>query len=257
MAALKQCQHSDCKYYTTTGKYCRVHDGSTTDSGDYSAALPETSEYRLQAELLQLQQLLQQEREANVELRRQLKRQTENFNRANQLLQQERGKTVKVQAKLDKMQQRQQAKLERSTMKKWHHHHHAPPDQQQPDNQTPMRRHHSCDDAYHDGGIGGNDTNQIDERQWVAPFPTMPIPTRMVEKALPIAYPLHTEKPKWYEVQCDGCAQHPLIGTRYKCETCDDWDLCEACFGNKATHIHDPTHKYLPMQKEATGGRHQ
>lgn len=36
-------------------------------------------------------------------------------------------------------------------------------------------------------------------------------------------------------IQCDGCGAHPIVGARYKCQVCPDFDLCEACEG-KADH---------------------
>jgi hypothetical protein len=45
-------------------------------------------------------------------------------------------------------------------------------------------------------------------------------------------------------VQCDGCGMHPLIGPRYKCAVCKDFDLCESCF-NGAVHASEghPCHR--------------
>lgn len=38
---------------------------------------------------------------------------------------------------------------------------------------------------------------------------------------------------------CDGCKMNPIIGKRYKCKTCYNFDFCEKCYeSNKATHKH-------------------
>ena len=34
-------------------------------------------------------------------------------------------------------------------------------------------------------------------------------------------------------IGCDGCQMHPLVGKRYKCKTCKDFDFCENCYKNK------------------------
>jgi hypothetical protein len=31
-------------------------------------------------------------------------------------------------------------------------------------------------------------------------------------------------------VSCDGCHMSPLVGRRYKCETCPNFDFCEHCY---------------------------
>ena len=30
-------------------------------------------------------------------------------------------------------------------------------------------------------------------------------------------------------VTCDGCGKHPIVGVRYKCAVCNDFDYCEEC----------------------------
>ncbi len=38
---------------------------------------------------------------------------------------------------------------------------------------------------------------------------------------------------------CDGCDANPIIGSRYKCAVCEDFDFCEKCEEkNKNTHPH-------------------
>ena len=39
---------------------------------------------------------------------------------------------------------------------------------------------------------------------------------------------------------CDGCGMDPLVGKRYKCKTCHDFDFCENCYEkNKDSHKHE------------------
>ncbi|XP_063713652.1 uncharacterized protein LOC134841549 [Symsagittifera roscoffensis] len=51
-------------------------------------------------------------------------------------------------------------------------------------------------------------------------------------------HPVHAE------VQCDNCHRCPIFGTRYKCKTCDDFDLCHSCM-LKGTH--NPNHKFWKL----------
>ncbi|CAD8101182.1 unnamed protein product [Paramecium primaurelia] len=39
------------------------------------------------------------------------------------------------------------------------------------------------------------------------------------------------------KVACDGCEMFPIVGTRYKCAVCKDFDLCEKC-EDLGTHEH-------------------
>merc|ERR550519_582856 len=61
------------------------------------------------------------------------------------------------------------------------------------------------------------------------------------------------EGKKHQKVCCDACGLEPLVGFRYKCVTCDDYDLCGNC---ESAGIHsqhnmvriaspDPHHKML------------
>ena len=53
------------------------------------------------------------------------------------------------------------------------------------------------------------------------------------------------EKIIHYGVVCDGCRRFPIVGCRYKCSVCDDFDYCEECekkFGEKHNH---PFVKYI------------
>ena len=32
-----------------------------------------------------------------------------------------------------------------------------------------------------------------------------------------------------HDASCDECKMFPIFGTRYKCKTCEDFDLCQHC----------------------------
>jgi len=64
-----------------------------------------------------------------------------------------------------------------------------------------------------------------------------------------------------YRVQCDGCGMAPIIGNRFKCNVCPDYDLCESC--KKKSGIHDNSHqfsqvapRYCPPMRRAWGHGH-
>ena len=43
-----------------------------------------------------------------------------------------------------------------------------------------------------------------------------------------------------YFVKCDGCGMFPLVGKRFKCKVCPNFDFCESCLQkNKETHKHE------------------
>lgn len=45
-------------------------------------------------------------------------------------------------------------------------------------------------------------------------------------------------------VACDGCNQHPIVGPRFKCTVCHNFDLCVKC---EASGVHDPSHAMIKM----------
>ena len=47
-------------------------------------------------------------------------------------------------------------------------------------------------------------------------------------------------------VSCDNCSKKPIIGIRYKCLTCADYDLCQICKQN--AHVVHPGHKFMMMK---------
>jgi len=61
-------------------------------------------------------------------------------------------------------------------------------------------------------------------------------------------------------ITCDGCGMSPIYLSRYSCNQCDDFDLCEACYTKgPAQHLgHDPTHDFcllaIPVVSSAAGG---
>ncbi|UJR24054.1 hypothetical protein I4U23_027022 [Adineta vaga] len=44
--------------------------------------------------------------------------------------------------------------------------------------------------------------------------------------------------PKHVGVICDACNRSPIIGVRYKCLECFDYDLCESCADRQLIHTH-------------------
>jgi len=47
-------------------------------------------------------------------------------------------------------------------------------------------------------------------------------------------------------VTCDGCGQSPIIGVRYKCANCGNFDLCSAC---EAKGVHDKDHVFVKIPR--------
>ncbi|XP_063970630.1 E3 ubiquitin-protein ligase HERC2-like [Lytechinus pictus] len=39
-------------------------------------------------------------------------------------------------------------------------------------------------------------------------------------------------------ITCNGCSQSPIVGLRFKCKTCGEFNFCENCFRTKRNHRH-------------------
>ncbi|KDN34617.1 hypothetical protein RSAG8_12279, partial [Rhizoctonia solani AG-8 WAC10335] len=46
-----------------------------------------------------------------------------------------------------------------------------------------------------------------------------------------------------WDVRCDICGMYPLVGTRYKCAECPDWDTCQNCLEKASKH--HPNHTFI------------
>ena len=44
-------------------------------------------------------------------------------------------------------------------------------------------------------------------------------------------------------VLCDECNAFPIVGIRYKCNECEDYDLCESCIETKYIN-HSESHTF-------------
>jgi len=54
-------------------------------------------------------------------------------------------------------------------------------------------------------------------------------------------------------VQCDGCGQHPIVGARFKCTVCPDFDLCSTC---ESKDLHPVSHPLLKMKEQKRSDVH-
>jgi hypothetical protein len=62
----------------------------------------------------------------------------------------------------------------------------------------------------------------------------------------PSAQPL----PQHSRVRCDGCGAKPIVGTRFQCTVCHDYDLCSACEAAQVvTLAHQKEHPLLVLRQ--------
>ncbi|KAG8763694.1 hypothetical protein FRC11_013928, partial [Ceratobasidium sp. 423] len=53
-----------------------------------------------------------------------------------------------------------------------------------------------------------------------------------------------------WDVKCDICGMYPLVGTRYKCAECPDWDACQNCLDKASKH--HPNHTFIRATDSST-----
>ena len=56
-------------------------------------------------------------------------------------------------------------------------------------------------------------------------------------------------KTKHKGIKCDQCFKEPIIGFRYKCSQCQNYNLCEVCEDNNAVFGYHP-HDFIKIRKE-------
>ena len=76
-----------------------------------------------------------------------------------------------------------------------------------------------------------------------APAPPAPAPPAPVPAA-----PAFTGPPQHENVFCDVCNMRPLVGTRFKCGNCPNFDLCQWCYEVNVGG-HDSSHVFLALRK--------
>jgi len=72
---------------------------------------------------------------------------------------------------------------------------------------------------------------------------SFPVTPPVIQPATPTVTPTvdrHTN------VRCDSCGANPIVGIRYKCGNCADFDLCSNC---EAYNPHDNTHVFLKIRR--------
>ncbi|PPQ95221.1 hypothetical protein CVT26_014913 [Gymnopilus dilepis] len=58
--------------------------------------------------------------------------------------------------------------------------------------------------------------------------------------------PAPTLSPRAHMSTCDGCGWKHYETARYRCEDCEDYDLCQDCYSDKR---HNPSHRFLQIER--------
>ena len=93
--------------------------------------------------------------------------------------------------------------------------------------------------------------NRLTFPMTIAPKYNPAVPSQYRPTPPPPSAPL-TINAVHYGVQCDHCLMSPIIGPRFKCSVCPDFDLCQQC-EQRGVDAHDPTHNLLKHNTPTSG----
>ena len=74
---------------------------------------------------------------------------------------------------------------------------------------------------------------------------------RAKHTSMMVLWHLHNRDAPKFVQQCASCLREILTGTRYHCETCPDYDLCEECYKNPTANRGTCTHSLRPLSVES------
>lgn len=78
---------------------------------------------------------------------------------------------------------------------------------------------------------------------------------RAKHTSMMVLWHLHNRDAPKFVQQCASCLREILTGTRFHCDTCTEYDICEDCFKSPNCNRGACTHKLRPIAVEGEGGR--
>jgi hypothetical protein len=64
-----------------------------------------------------------------------------------------------------------------------------------------------------------------------------------------ITRPQPQQQQRHWGIICDGCQQKGIVGIRYKCSECDDFDFCSTCYESKEKMNQHGNHKFTKIEQ--------